>query len=655
MSVIAGIHNYDSDPVSHEDCGRLMHALQMYQTDELSGWRGDSVFLGCGVKRVTPESLGEKLPYEDKELGLVITADAVIDNREELFERLQVERQRRNMPDSELILLAYRKWLIDAPQYLIGDYAFVVWDRKRRLLFGARDPIGNRTLYYHQNGSRFSFATTIEPLLTLNDRHVSINETWLAEFLALPAEYESADPFSTAYNGIGQLPPAYSFTLMNGFWSTLQYEKLRPAQIPQFKTNESYEEAFREVFAQAVRSRLRTHKAVGAALSGGLHSGSVAGLSAKELQKEHKPLHTFSYVPPGDAAHRTVSDPVNDERSLIKQMVRHIGGTSDHNLYFPENSPLSDMDEWLDILEMPYKFVDNSFWTKDIHKQAAEWDIGILLTGFGGKQSVSWGSPVDYYAYLLKRFRWMRLYRELGPYSRSTKLGRTRLLSMIGRSAFSRRTGNAAYAGEPILIHPDFARSMHVRELLRHFDADIGGGTAFTLEGRARLLESMTFSSMQGTRRTKLSLRYGVMERDPFLDVRLIRFCLALPLEQFVQHGMNGALLRRAMKGDLPDTVRLNPRVCGIHGEAWVYGLLKDLKRIAEDIDALCKNDAANEYLNIPQIKASFHKVDRHPRPGLALVPDLQLLMRGLAVHRFLHKLRSLPPVPAPLRSGSYS
>lgn len=68
-------------------------------------------FLGAHMKWITPQSINEQLPYYDYEKQLVITADAIIDNRDELFDRLQVEQAlRREMPDSKLILLAYQKW-----------------------------------------------------------------------------------------------------------------------------------------------------------------------------------------------------------------------------------------------------------------------------------------------------------------------------------------------------------------------------------------------------------------------------------------------------------------------------------------------------------------------------------------------------------------
>ena len=115
------------------------------------------IFFGCHAQWITPESVGEQLPFYNYEKQLTITADAIIDNRDELFEKLQVDySDRKNMADSELILLSYQKWGEEAPKYLVGDFAFMIWDEKTNA-FGARDFSGNRTLYFYRGEEKFAF------------------------------------------------------------------------------------------------------------------------------------------------------------------------------------------------------------------------------------------------------------------------------------------------------------------------------------------------------------------------------------------------------------------------------------------------------------------------------------------------------------------
>ena len=143
MSAITGIYHLNGDRV-HIQYGRdLMKALQKYPADSIQTWYSDSIFLGCHAQWITPESVGEQLPFYDDERQCVITADAIIDNRKELFERLQIERSyQKHITDSELILRAYYKWKEDAPKFLVGDFAFMIWDQKQRKAFRSKRFLG---------------------------------------------------------------------------------------------------------------------------------------------------------------------------------------------------------------------------------------------------------------------------------------------------------------------------------------------------------------------------------------------------------------------------------------------------------------------------------------------------------------------------------
>ena len=160
---------------------------------------------------------------------------------------------------------------------------------------------------------------------------------------------------------------------------------------------------FNSVFQEAVTSRLRTHRNVGSQLSGGLDSGAVVGFAAKELQRENKQLHTFSYIPPDDFKDFTPKYLLADERPYIKSTVDYVGGITDHYCDFKGKDSYSEIDDFLDIIEMPYKFFENSFWLKGMFEKAHEADVGVLLNGDRGNFSVSWGFPLEYYSHPFKK------------------------------------------------------------------------------------------------------------------------------------------------------------------------------------------------------------------------------------------------------------
>ncbi|MGG0185187.1 lasso peptide isopeptide bond-forming cyclase [Bacillus rhizoplanae] len=641
MSAITGILHFNDEPISIEHGTRLMKDLQKYPADDVQIWHKDNVFLGCHAQWITPESIGEQMPFYDYERQLAITADAIIDNRDELFERLQVDyADRKRMTDSELILLSYQKWGEETPKYLVGDFAFMIWDERNRKLFGARDFSGSRTLYYYRGQQRFAFCTLIKPLFTLPYIEKALNEQWLAEFLAIPVNFESVDPSLTVYKHIEQVPPSHIISVKDGRVTLLRYYTPVAGEMLRLKSNEEYEEAFREVYQSAVKARLRTHHQVGAHLSGGLDSGSVVSFASGDLRKENKKLHTFSYVPVEGFVDWTHKGRVADERPFIQSTVQHVGNIKDHYLDFAGRSPLSEVDDWLETLEMPYKFFENTFWLKGVYEEAHQQGIGVLLSGQRGNWTVSWGPVLDYQAMLLKRLRWIRFFRELHLYSRNIGVKKSRVFAVVRKKAFPFL--NQVFSSEeeslfPVIINPEFAKKMNVLDKLKEHDIDITGSSISTAyDMKKQQFEQLYYWSINGTYGTKLSLRYSLWDRDPTNDLRMIQFCLSVPEEQYVQNGLDRALIRRATKNYLPDRVRLNQRVRGVQGADGVYRMAPDWNKFIEELQQLSTDPITSEFLNVEVIKAAILKIREEPRPEYAFDLDFRILMRSLIVHRFI-------------------
>ncbi|WP_078428893.1 lasso peptide isopeptide bond-forming cyclase [Alkalihalobacterium alkalinitrilicum] len=644
MSAIAGVYNLSHQPVLMEHIDNLMYKLKVYPANDTQIFHNEHVALGCHAQWITPESVGEQLPYYDRERQLVITADAIIDNRNELFERLNIGHyQRKIIPDSQLILLAYDKWGEDSPKYLVGDFAFMLWDEKKQKLFGARDFSGSRTLYYFQNYHHFAFCTTIEPLFSLPFVEKKLNEQWLAEFLGIAGMIDTVDASITPYQTVEQLPPSHSISIVGQKVTLKRYCTLQVMPQLKLKRNEEYIEAFQEIFQQAVHSRLRTHRQVGAQLSGGLDSGSIVGFAAPLLKKENKLLHTFSYIPPSDFNDFTPKHLMPDERPFIKATVQHVGGIKDQYLNFDGRDPYTEMNDFLDIMEMPYKFFENSFWLKGMFEKAQEEDVGLLLNGGRGNLTISWGSAIDYYAALLKKLKWLRLFQELNQYSQKAGGARFRRLPTISKVAFpfiqQISSSRTAYTN-PMLINPGFADEIGVFNKLKQNGMDESGwfSTTNIYEQRKRHFEDDFHWNASNTLATKLSLRYSVWKRDPTNDMRVVQFCLSLPEEQYVQNGLDRALIRRATVNILPDKVRLNQQIRGVQGADWVHRMIPVWKNFVAEIKQMLNDDTTMGYINGEVIRNALQKIQNGVGPDYILDPDSKVLMRSLIVHKFLKK-----------------
>jgi asparagine synthase (glutamine-hydrolysing) len=644
MSAIAGIYHLNDEPINLEHGRRMMKDLEKYPANDVQTWNSEKVFLGCHAQWITPESIGEKLPYYDHERKLAITSDAIIDNREELFEKLQVKKSdRKRMSDSELILLSYHKWGEDALDHLIGDFAFMIWDEKKQQLFGARDPSGYRTLYYYRNYSRFAFCTTIEPLLSLPYIEKRLNEEWLAEFCAISGMIDTVDARMTPYFNIDQIPPFHTITIVKDKIKLKKYGSFTSGGKLKLKSDEEYVEAFQDVFQKAVSSRLRTHHNVGSQLSGGLDSGAVVSFAAKLMREENKTLHTFSYIPPHDFIDFTPKYLMPDERPFIKTTVRHVGGISDHYCDFNEKSSFSVIDDMLEVMEMPYKFFENSFWLKGMFEEAHREDIGVLLNGDRGNFTISWGSALDYYAILLKRLKWLRLFQELNQYSRNVGGSRLRRLPDIGRIGFP-IINQVLHKGisykHPVLINPKFADRTNIFKKLKEHGIDETGwlSTPNLYEQKRITFEEIFPWNAGNTLDSKLSLRYSLWKRDPTNDLRVVRFCLSVPEKQYVQNGLDRALIRRSTETFLPDKVRLNQRIWGIQAADWVHRMIPHWDTFIKEVKQLSKDKGILEYIDGQKIISALTKVEEGARPEYYTDSDYRILMRSLIVFRFIKK-----------------
>lgn len=643
MSAIAGLYHFNQEPINLQHGDLLMKSFRKFPADSIQNWNDENIFLGCHNQWITPESVNETLPFYDYARQLAITADAIIDNRNDLFNRLQVEKiDRTSMTDSQLILLAYHKWGDETPKYLVGDFAFMIWDQKQHKLFGARDFSGSRTLYYFKNEDKMAFSTTIEPLLELPYVEKKLNEEWMAEYLAIPISVESVDTSSTVYKSIQQIPPSHSIKITNGNVTFSRYSFLIEEKKLKLKTNEEYEEAFREVFDNAVKSKLRTNHSIGAHLSGGLDSGSVVSFASKALREKKKQLHTFSYIPVEDFDDWTHKTRFANETPFIQSTVNHVGNINAHYLDFKEKNPFSEVDDWLDILEIPYKFYENSFWLKGIYEQAAKKNIRVLLNGQRGNWTISWGHPIDYQAILLKKLKWIKLYKELHYFSNKLGAKKSRVLSTIRKKAFPFQNASLTNEAESysMLINPDFAEKMQVFNKLKEHNLDILGIlTTNAYDMKKIQFEKLYYWSVIGTYTTKLSLRYSLADRDPTNDLRVIQFCQTVPETQFVQNGQDRSLIRRVTKDFLPDKVRLNFRTRGVQGSDGIHRMKTSWNEFIEEILELISDDKISEYLNVNQIKVSLKNLGNTPLPEKVFDDDFRILMRSLIFFRFIKKI----------------
>lgn len=651
MSAIYGIVYKTGQMISNHLATSIMAGFDQFSFDKTGTWQDDSVFFGCRLQWVTPESEWEQLPYVDLRANLTITADAIIDNRAELFDLLAIPYDRRKgMSDSQLILLAYQKWGEACPEYLAGDFAFTVWDRHKQTLFCARDHTGNRTLYYYHDDTVFAFATLIKPLFSVPEiaARKKLNELWLADFLANPTVGHQLDPELTIYEPVVQLAPGTSLTLTQQGFRKREYWRVEKLSELRLKSDAEYEEAFRAVLLEAVHCRMRSIKPVGVMMSGGLDSTSVACMAAAELRKTGQRLKVFSALPLQEYADYLPPSRVADESEYIEAVRKYTGNIDVFYDRSEGRHSLSDVERFLALLEQPYKIVENLFWLNQLTELAGREGIGILLNGQMGNVTISWGNAGVYQASLLRQGHWRQLVREVYAYSRASDVNPLRRLAGAAFTQLPRelrivinrhihKTNGRAYKSLS-LLNPKLAKQVGMEQRMQRFGLDpYFLVVSDSVEERKKLLNLRAFNHL-GVITTKRSLGSGVVSRDPTADKRLIDFCLQVPENQWVRGGNERYLLRRAMQRILPDKVRLNNTERGKQSADFVQRLMPIWQDLVQEAASIRDCPLCRYYLDMMKIEENIRIIGNKP---LLYQRDeknagIRLLVRAIICKRFL-------------------
>jgi asparagine synthase (glutamine-hydrolysing) len=600
-----------------------------------------TVGLGYVSSQVTPEGDYEQQPLLSNDSQVVLVADARLDNRAELMRLLNITpEQARILSDSGFILKAYEKWSYDCPQYLLGDFVFIIWNSHTSKLFCARDHLGNRILFYYRSPSLLAIATAPRGLFALADIPRRLNETKIADFLVL-----SGEQTASFYQDIERLPAAHSLLADQANLSTWRYWS--PDSIKQFNyaSDMEYIEAFHEIFDEAVRCRLDSTLPTGVLLSGGLDSPSVASTAARQLAMSGQRLVAFTAGPRSGFSEVEASSYYNDETPYVEQIGQMWPNLDINYIHGAEHTPLDDLDHLYHVLEAPLFNPCNRSWIETALGSAQRLNLRVLLTGQNGNATISY----DGFSLLPSLFlggHWLRLMRELQRLAiqngssvwelfKSTVL--VPLLPTTVWWRYRRWRDRLPHLWSTYsAINPKFAEQIALNERLLRLGEDpthrlpSNGG-----KYRARLLSNGIIADAYDVYQAWRT-HFGVELRDPTADKRVVEFCLALPESQYLRDGQSRSFIRRATEGLLPDVVRWQTR-CGIQAADWYEGLQAAHDQVVTLLTRLERSDTAQRCLDLPRLRRLVENWPQDNWTDTNITREYRfLLLRGLMVGGFI-------------------
>jgi asparagine synthase (glutamine-hydrolysing) len=573
MCGIAGQLRPAGERVSPELAARMCAALRHRGPDARGIFRDDRAFLGIQRLRVIDLSTGDQPVFnEDRSVAVVLNGE--IYNFAELRRGLRARGHRfATQGDTEVIAHLYEEHGADCVLHLHGMFAFALWDGRRRQLLIARDRIGKKPLVYALHDGVLSFASEMAALL--EDRAIprDVDHVALDRYLALgyvPAPL-------TALRAVRKLPPAHRLVMRDGavsvdrYWALDYSRKLDDAPV------EELCERIREALRVATRRRMISDVPLGAFLSGGIDSSAVVAAMA---EASAEPVRTFSIgfdhaafdeLPHARRIARqfgTVHEEFEvraDAVAVVPRIVRHHG------------------EPFADPSAIP------SFYLADMTRR----HVTVALNGDGGDESFGGyeryvanavAARLDAIPAALRRGAGALGRRLPDRGSVSSIANKTRRLSSTLALDAPARYGRymAWFDAEQRrrLYTADFARAAEL-------DGDdvIAAAWAQT-SGNAvvdRMLETDIATYLAGDLIPKIdiaTMAHGLEARSPLLDHELMQLAASIPAHLKVRGRQKKWILRRALRGWLPDEILDRPKQgFTIPLAAWLRGDLRDWSR----------------------------------------------------------------------------
>jgi asparagine synthase (glutamine-hydrolysing) len=490
----------------------------------------------------------------DEKTGCSIISDARIDYRQELAGKIGVEwNEAEAYSDSAYILKAYLKWGEECLLHLYGDFSFVLWDPGREEILCARDHFGCRPLYYVDQPGFLAVASRISAFKSLPAFSFEISEQYILDAMCSIVRADS----QSAYKGIHRLKPAHYFKQKRGKSSgQYRYWDLKTDEAYRNLTLEEASEGLRDRIIEAIRQRSRTAGQIGVELSGGLDSSGIAAILAM-LSEQNGRINAFTHaISAEDAAQfqdlkseMEFSSVLAEKYSSIRQF--QITGENSEGSY-------SAIKEAVRCLYKPVN-LHYALNSDLLFKMAGDSGTAIMFSGLGGDEGIT-NDGSGYFNELISQGRHSELKNNLK--STVTRRGGSfcRHLIKIYINYYApwlltlykqdwRKAAYKSFAPEKRLARKYKMKRRFLSSTPLSRKPDVRAMQYF------RIMYPSIPERIEET--SLLAQEQGIAYSYPFLDRKLLEFFFSLPSDYKYKDGMGRYLFRMAMKGILPEKIRM--------------------------------------------------------------------------------------------------
>lgn len=528
MCGITGWIDWEQDLSSHENrstLGKMSDTLICRGPDNSATWVTQHVaFAHTRLIVVDPEGGGQPMARQYGDNKYVIVYNGELYNTEDIrAELLDLGHSFRSHSDTEVLLEAYIEWGPDCVDKLNGIFAFAIWNERDQSIFMARDRIGVKPLFFAKRGTSFVFGSELKSLLANPVIQPELDTDGLAEIFVMGP---SRTPGHGVFRGVEELKPGYSLLLNRDGVRTYPYWQLKSE--PHTDDFDTTVEKVRELFVDAVERQLVSDVPVCTLLSGGLDSSAITAITANNYEKRGLPpisAYSIDYVDNDKYFEENQFQP--DQDAPYAQKVADFLGIQRHVVKFDTPQLFDSLKRATLARDLPgMADIDSSLL---LFSEAIQRDATVALSGecadeiFGG---YPWFHQQD--ALSATTFPWSRQITD-----------RMELYS----AAFIDR------------VQPDSYLSDRYRQALDEVPRLAGEKDH---DARIREMFYLNITRWMPTlldRKDRMSMAVGLEVRVPFCDHRLVEYTWNIPWSMKYCDQQPKGILRRALKGVLPEDV----------------------------------------------------------------------------------------------------